>query len=79
MKTQVAKWGNSLAIRIPKSVASGAKLKEGDDLDLDVEGPGAVKLRRSAKKFTLKDLVDSISADHVHDETDWAEPRGNET
>lgn len=78
MKTQVSKWGNSLAIRIPKPIALAAKLKAGDDLDLDVEGPGAVKLQKPEKKLTLKELVDGIKAENVHGETDWSEPGGNE-
>ena len=78
MKTQIAKWGNSLAIRIPKPVASAAKLKAGDDLDLEVEGPGAMKLQKPEKRVTLRELVDGIKAENVHGESDWAEPRGNE-
>ena len=78
MKTQVAKWGNSLAIRIPKPVVSVAKLKAGDDLDLEVEGPGMVRLHKPEKKVTLKHLVDGIHAENVHNEVDWSEPRGNE-
>ena len=78
MKTQISKWGNSLAIRIPKPIASAAKLKAGDDLDLDVEGPGIVKLQKPEKKVTLRDLVDGINAGNIHAETDWSEPRGNE-
>jgi antitoxin MazE len=78
MKTQVSKWGNSLAIRIPKPIALAAKLKAGDELDLDVEGPGAVKLQKPEKKLTLKELVDGIKAENVHGATDWSEPGGNE-
>ena len=78
MKTQIAKWGNSLAIRIPKPVASAAKLKAGDDLDLEVEGPGAIKLQKPDKRVTLKELVEGINAENVHGESDWGEPRGNE-
>jgi antitoxin MazE len=35
---QVAKWGNSLAIRIPASVVEVLQLKEGDEVDIYVEG-----------------------------------------
>jgi antitoxin component of MazEF toxin-antitoxin module len=34
MKTQLSKWGNSPALRIPKPVAEAAKLRVGDTLDL---------------------------------------------
>ncbi len=78
MKTQVSKWGNSLAIRIPKPVVTAAKLKAGDDLELDVEGPGSVKMQKPEKKLTLRDLVGSINSENLHGETEWAEARGNE-
>ena len=37
VKTQLAKWGNSLAVRIPKAVAEAAKLRPGDQLDVSLE------------------------------------------
>ena len=78
MKTQLSRWGNSLAVRIPKHVANAAKLKEGDAVDLEVEGPGAVRLQKPDKKPTLKELLEGIKPENVHGESDWAEPRGNE-
>lgn len=35
---QVAKWGNSLAVRLPASVVQALKLKEGDDVEIHVAG-----------------------------------------
>lgn len=35
---QVAKWGNSLAIRLPQSVVDALKLREGDDIEVQVTG-----------------------------------------
>jgi len=46
MKSRLAKWGNSLAVRIPKAVAEAASLREGDDLEFSVEPGGSVNLRR---------------------------------
>jgi antitoxin component of MazEF toxin-antitoxin module len=53
-------------------------LKVGDSIELNVDGPGAVKLLKREKKLTLKDLLEGINADNLHGETDWAEQRGNE-
>ena len=36
MKTTAQKWGNSLAIRVPKSIAQQAGLKVKDDLEIEV-------------------------------------------
>jgi antitoxin MazE len=35
---QVAKWGNSLAIRLPQAVVEALKLKEGDQIEITVAG-----------------------------------------
>jgi antitoxin MazE len=78
MKTQLAKWGNSLAVRIPKPVAVAAKLRTGDDLEVDVEGPGRVRIRKLQRKPTLEQLVVGITSENQHSEIDWGEPVGKE-
>ena len=54
MKTQVAKWGNSMAVRIPKNVAEAAKLRPGDNLELSVEGSGTVRIRKKKGTSNLE-------------------------
>ncbi len=39
---QVSKWGNSLAVRLPKAVVEARSLKEGDSLDIQGAGTRAV-------------------------------------
>jgi antitoxin MazE len=78
LKTQLAKWGNSLAVRIPKPVADAANLRNGDALVLDVEAPGAVTIRKSKRAPTLKDLVLRITPENRHSEADWGDPAGKE-
>jgi antitoxin MazE len=78
MKTQISKWGNSLAIRIPKPIAVAAKLRTGDTLDLKVEGPGTVRIRKPKRKARLQDLVCCITPENRHGEADWGAPAGNE-
>jgi antitoxin MazE len=78
MKTQLSKWGNSLALRIPKPVAEAAKLCDGDTLDLDVEGPGAVRVRKPTVKPSLEQLVARITDENRHGEIEWGEAVGNE-
>ena len=43
---QVAKWGNSLAVRLPAAVVEVLGLKEGDDLEIDVIGSHALEVRK---------------------------------
>jgi antitoxin MazE len=78
-ETQVAKWRNSLAVRIPKPIADAAKLRTGDALHLDVEGPGVIRIRKSKRKPTLEELVRRITPENRHPEIDWGEPQGKET
>jgi len=52
---QVAKWGNSLAIRIPASVADALNLKEGDDIAVRVaEGPAFEIERNDARDKAIE-------------------------
>jgi len=75
--TQVAKWGNSLALRLPKSVAREARLDEGDTVDVSVDD-GAIVIRASRPRYTLNQLVDRITSRNRHTESDWGPPAGEE-
>jgi antitoxin MazE len=44
---KVAKWGNSLAIRLPAAVVDIMGLKEGDEIDVRVVGTGGIEVERS--------------------------------
>jgi antitoxin MazE len=50
---QVARWGNSLAIRLPKAVVQALDLKEGDDVDIHVEGSRTVAVERTPSREQL--------------------------
>ena len=50
---QIARWGNSLAIRLPKAVVEALELKEGDDVDVQVEGPRALAVERRPNREEL--------------------------
>ncbi len=67
MKTQMVKWGNSLAVRIPKPVVEEAKLKEGDSLEIEA-AEGRVELRRPTKIPTLSQLISQITPENRYSE-----------
>ncbi|TMH88757.1 MAG: AbrB/MazE/SpoVT family DNA-binding domain-containing protein [Betaproteobacteria bacterium] len=50
---QVAKWGNSLAVRLPTAVVKALRLKEGDEIEIQVAGARAfeIKKRPSAREL----------------------------
>ena len=76
--TQLAKWGHSLAVRLPKDVVENARLREGDRLNLAVAKDGAVVLRPARRRYSLRELVDGITPKNRHKETDWGPPVGRE-
>lgn len=76
--TQVAKWGNSLGLRLPKSVALEARVDEGDTVDVSVKN-GAIVIRPSRPTYSLEQLVAKITPRNRHRESAWGTPVGHET
>ena len=78
MKVPINKWGNSLALRIPKSVADDARIGVGSELELRVDAGRiiATPLRRSP---TLAEFVERITPENRHGEISIGPRRGGET
>lgn len=76
METKVKKWGNSLAVRIPKAYAEQLGLAADDHVRILVDGERLVI--ESVRQVTLDSLLAEITPDTVHAETDWGVPMGNE-
>ena len=75
---QVVKWGNSLAIRIPKPVAEQAGVGEGDPIVIEA-AEGRIHVRRSRQKVpTLRELVAQITAANRYEEVETGPDRGKE-
>lgn len=70
MSTQIAKWGNSLGLRLPKSVAREAQLDEGDMVSVSVKD-GAIVVRPAKPAYSIDDLVARITRRNRHAEADW--------
>jgi antitoxin MazE len=54
---QVAKWGNSLAVRLPANVVEALELREGDDIEIVVDEPRTFAIR---KKPGTDDLLERL-------------------
>lgn len=78
MTSRVRKWGNSLALRIPKSVALEAQVSEGDPVDVSADN-GAIVIRPSRRTYSLWELAGAITSRNRHRETDWGRPVGHES
>jgi antitoxin MazE len=78
MRTTVQKWGNSLAVRIPKTFASEAKLAEDSPVELSLEEGRLVVTPVPRKRRTLAELLAQVTDDNIHPEVDWGPPVGKE-
>lgn len=77
MNTQVGKWGNSLAVRIPKTYAKELNLAEGVELEV-TRVNGGLLLRPRKSEYTLEELLQQIKPENIHGETDWGSAVGGE-
>jgi antitoxin MazE len=78
MRSQIGKWGNSLAVRIPGALAKDLHLQEGMDLEITLRD-GSLVLRPPARQYSLEELVAGITAENRHGETDWGKAIGRES
>lgn len=77
MLTKVQKWGNSLAIRIPRAFAEQLMLQQDSEVDLSLDGDQLViKPRRS--KQSLSALLAQVTDENIHAEVSTGEPTGRE-
>ena len=74
MRTRVAKWGNSYAIRIPKQIIEDLELAEDVELVLSQKQNG-FSLLKPDREARLADLLKGVSAQR---EIDWGSVRGKE-
>ncbi|MBM3570617.1 MAG: AbrB/MazE/SpoVT family DNA-binding domain-containing protein [Alphaproteobacteria bacterium] len=77
MHGAVARWGNSLALRLPKSVAQHAGLTEGSAVRIEVEADRLV-IRPARKRYRLADLLAKETRRKRHGEESWGPRRGKE-
>jgi antitoxin MazE len=56
-RMQVSKWGNSLAIRLPKTVVEGLDLKVGDQVDVQIAGERKFDIEKSPSR---RDLIERL-------------------
>lgn len=75
------RWGNSLAVRIPASVAGEAALSEGQEVDVEVQD-GSVTIRPHAaiKRFSRERYLQQLREGKLvpHEKIDFGEPQGSE-
>ena len=75
----IKKWGHSLGIRIPLRIARELKLSEGSEVECSIaDGNIILKPTKKRRKYTLKELVDTMPFYQDHEEIDFGPPVGEE-
>jgi len=78
MQVKVQQWGNSLALRIPKTYAADIKLHKGSIIEIsETEGKLVIKPIEEPE-FTLKQMLAGVSKENIHHEIETGAPVGNE-
>jgi len=75
VRTQLARWGHSLAVRIPRAFAEQLGVSEGSAIEILASGD-AITLKKP--KYTLEGLLAEITTQNLHGEVDMGRPAGRE-
>jgi antitoxin MazE len=78
MKTRVQKWGNSLALRIPKSFADEVGIRKESSVEVSLTDGKLVITPITKPKLTLEQLLAKVTEDNLHHEIDTGPATGNE-
>ena len=78
MLTKVQKWGNSLALRIPKAFALDAQLENDSFVEISFVDGQIIITPISAPSWSLEELLAGINKDNIHHEVGTGFAVGNE-
>ena len=78
MKTRVQKWGNSLALRIPKAFAEEVGITDNILVDISLADGNLLVTPLTERPPTLEELLAGITDENIHQEYDTGSPAGNE-
>lgn len=78
MRVQIQKWGNSLALRIPKPFAEEAEVREGTSVDLSLVEGKLVAVPDVKTRYTLKQLLSKVTKSNLHKEVSFGSAVGRE-
>ena len=79
MQSQIQKWGNSLALRIPKSFAEETNIEQGSVVDISIEDGKIIIVPTSKSKYTLEELLSGVTKKNIHKEVNTGNAVGKES
>jgi len=78
MKARIQKWGNSLALRIPKSFAAHSRIEQGSLVDLSLDNGRMIVEPSVELEYSLDELLAKVTKENLHSEADFGKPVGKE-
>ena len=78
MVTKIQKWGNSLAVRLPKSVVTKLSIKQNHRVTVHHDRSRIVVTPIKPTEITLEEIVEAITPQNRHGATDWGTSLGKE-
>ncbi len=79
MKTKIQKWGNSLAVRIPRVFASEINIADGASIEMMVEEGALIIRPERESEWTLEALLAGVTDENLHGEWEAGPPQGRES
>lgn len=77
MQVRVARWGNSLGVRVPKDIAARVGLRQGARVQIEAEGRRIV-ISVASPVYQLEDLLQDMTPQAMHQVLQWGEDLGRE-
>lgn len=78
MQARVQKWGNSLAVKIPKSFATQSQLGQNTLVEMSLEEGKIVLVPVAQVELTLQQLLEGVTPDNLHGEVETGDAVGRE-
>jgi antitoxin MazE len=78
MRARVQRWGNSLALRIPKAFATETDLESGSEVELTLDDGRLIVTPLAPASYNLEDLLAQVTPANLHGEVDTGSSVGDE-
>ena len=78
MRIKIQKWGNSLALRIPKAFAFQSRIRQDEYVNLTLDNNKIIVEPVEEKKYSLEKLISGINKSNLHREIDFGKKVGAE-
>ena len=77
MQVLVSKWGNSLGLRLPKTLAAEIGVSDGQKVEIRAEG-GRLIVEPVRKVLTMEQMMENVTPEAMREAWDWGDDVGRE-